>query len=522
MTIVSSLHRLVSPQLVLGSILTISSLSGCKYLQNRVQTSPTPACDPAFEPFDNEPLLDGFGPSEGSSPPSYDDSAAPLGPRPPRAPSLREPAPLPPPRETGPTLRGTPRPNSDEPSDDRSPASLKAGQAFRFKAARERLTSIIGGSRTRSPQSRPIPSRPVERIAPEIQDTEPLESPDSKPDQEPKSTLMDKVASLQHRLLPDRKIVVTTVSRHRTTDRQLVRLTTPPEIFQYAEGQERGLPSPDSTSRSSTPRTDDRPDAVAERQRIDQPLAAGESRRPYGFAQGSAPAPGGFPGQPAATRTPAVAGRPLDMTPSSEGAFRQPAALDATPGAENGSPALGSEPSRLPSLDPASPDPRQALEAGTDPSGPLSISHVAICREVRGFGNISEFDANALAAGQQILIYAALKNFYSLPTSGGYRTSTVSSLEVRTPSGALVTRQPLGTAVDLVHQPRRDYFLTHAVTIPAGLPEGEYIFQLSVYDQLSQQASQSHVGVRIMADHSRPGGTDGNGESAMRPAGFRK
>lgn len=169
---------------------------------------------------------------------------------------------------------------------------------------------------------------------------------------------------------------------------------------------------------------------------------------------------------------------------------------------------LTPEPSRM-----AAPPVLQSLPAGPhqqiqhqnkvpDRAGPvspagLSIGRITVCREVRSYEDVTEIDPRSLKPGQPLLIYATLENFRSLPTAEGHRTLTLSTLEVRTASGALVTRQPLGTAADLARSPRRDYFLTHHVTIPAEMPAGEYVFTLCVYDLVGEQLSQAELPVVV-------------------------
>lgn len=324
-------------------------------------------------------------------------------------------------------------------------------------------------------------------------------------------------------------------------------MAPPPEIYQYSEGHERTLTSmPRTEGLENIPRGGRNdlgyPGAQETPLTAAQPFPATAFSRLPAFSedpdqlplwpqapirnQQSAAAPFVAPVMP---RNPA--GRPLDLTPGSEPAYAPapiPSSLQLpTESAANFPMHRVSQRTTLPAttlLESSSTSfgPRQETrgdqELHRDNGAGLSIPRVAICREVRGYENISEFNAGSLNAGQQILIYATLANYHSLPTSEGYRTMTLSSLEVRSRTGRLISRQPLGTAVDLSRTQRQEYFLTHAVTIPEALPVGDYIFQLSVYDLISQQSSQSQVGVQITGGHSPRGERDDTARSAIHPA----
>ena len=183
----------------------------------------------------------------------------------------------------------------------------------------------------------------------------------------------------------------------------------------------------------------------------------------------------------------------------------------------------GTEPVRL--VDPPllrTPPTDGRYESTTETEKGLVIGRMLICRQVRGFEDVVELDASRLRNGQPILIYATLDNFLSLPTSKGYRTLTLSTLEVSTPAGEVVQRQPLGTAVDLVDVPRRDFFLTHLVTIPDNLPAGDYAFELCVDDLLGHASARARIAVRVTGDRTPRDGMADTLKSATRPASFQR
>ncbi len=154
------------------------------------------------------------------------------------------------------------------------------------------------------------------------------------------------------------------------------------------------------------------------------------------------------------------------------------------------------------------------------PSEGLEIAKLLVCRQVRGFDDLVELNAQSLRRGQPILLYAALDKFLSIATGDGYRTQTLSTLEIQTLRGDVLLRIPLGTAVDFVESPRQDFFLTHRVTIPANLPSGSYVFDLRVDDVQSRESARAQVHVTVTADHNRPDEMDDTSKFATRPDSF--
>ncbi len=152
----------------------------------------------------------------------------------------------------------------------------------------------------------------------------------------------------------------------------------------------------------------------------------------------------------------------------------------------------------------------------------LVIPRILVCRQVRGFEDVVEVDAGKLRQGLPILIYVTLENFRSMSTAKGYRTLTMSTLEVFSADGNLVQRQALGAAEDLVDVPRRDFFLTHQITIPQDLPSGDYVFDLCVDDLLGHDRARARIAVHVMEDHTLPDGTADTSKSATRPVSFPK
>ena len=161
-------------------------------------------------------------------------------------------------------------------------------------------------------------------------------------------------------------------------------------------------------------------------------------------------------------------------------------------------------------------------ENGEEVTSGLSVSKMVLCRQVRGFDDVAEIPPQHLRRGQPVLVYAALDNFLSIATAKGYRTLTLSTLEIRRPDGDVILRMPLGTAVDLSEAPRQDFFLTHRISIPENLPAGEYILSLRIDDLQARESSRSQLAVTVTGDHIRPDAAGDTSKFAIRPDSIQR
>ncbi len=298
---------------------------------------------------------------------------------------------------------------------------------------------------------------------------------------------------------------------HSQSTSEPVRLATPPEIYEPM-GDEPAAVQRDlrrALPQVAGPRF---PAAATNNPGVDPllqvPPQAELARQPLADTSASDRFVNPFPG--AANMAPASR-RPLDLTPDrATGVDR-----DAAAGPSMGLPDP-TQPMAAPALQ-ATPTAGIAESASAGSAG-LKITNLAICNEVRSFEDYSELDRRSLVIGQPILIYAAIANQKSLAYPEGYRTLTLSTLEIRTPTGELISRQPLGTAADLTRSPRSDYFLTHHLRIPEKLPPGDYVFQLGVHDLNSRQTSQAQLAVRVTEGRNRLDETGDTAKFATRPA----
>lgn len=143
------------------------------------------------------------------------------------------------------------------------------------------------------------------------------------------------------------------------------------------------------------------------------------------------------------------------------------------------------------------PPTQQDVDTGLRQTSGLAIPRIAVCREVRSFDSVDELDRHQLRGGQPVLLYASLKGFQSMSTPSGYRTLTLSTLEIRNAARDVVSTHPLGTATDLTDAPRGNYYLTHQLRLPADLLPGDYLLELTVTDLIGKQTAKSQVAIHV-------------------------
>lgn len=113
---------------------------------------------------------------------------------------------------------------------------------------------------------------------------------------------------------------------------------------------------------------------------------------------------------------------------------------------------------------------------------PLMVRRLTLCRQVHGFGKIEPFTAEALYAGQQVLVYAEIDNFLSKQIGSVYETQLASLATIETPDGAVLTPVEFDPVVDRSESQRTDFFCHYRFRLPESLTPGEYVLRLRVKD----------------------------------------
>ena len=145
---------------------------------------------------------------------------------------------------------------------------------------------------------------------------------------------------------------------------------------------------------------------------------------------------------------------------------------------------------------------RSALAAAADlqrllaEQSPVMISKMALVTAVSSFGDYRPIDPPLFPAGQPVHVfcYCEVGNFHSEPTRDGrLRTLLAATLEVFDHTGKIVWQQNIAQIEDLVHTPRRDFFLPLEIKLPATLPPGEYVLKVGIEDKLAATTDQQRL-----------------------------
>ena len=126
-----------------------------------------------------------------------------------------------------------------------------------------------------------------------------------------------------------------------------------------------------------------------------------------------------------------------------------------------------------------------ALEA----SAPLEITDLRLCRKVNGFGNFEPLPAAATRAGRPLILYCEVSGLRYEPSGDSYRSRLAGHVEVvSTPDGKSVWTHALGTAEDVCHRRRRDYFVPYGSPSPLA-PPGALQLRLTQTDLITDRST---------------------------------
>lgn len=136
-----------------------------------------------------------------------------------------------------------------------------------------------------------------------------------------------------------------------------------------------------------------------------------------------------------------------------------------------------------------------SAQRALEPLVPLEIRNLQFCRRIDGYGNYESFGVNEFTAGQQLLLYSEVVHFTSeVDPSGVHRTLLESEIEIYSEGASreLIDRTVFPSTEDLCRSRRDDYFHSYRIDLPATVPPGSYVLELTVEDRLSgKTATQS-------------------------------
>lgn len=131
---------------------------------------------------------------------------------------------------------------------------------------------------------------------------------------------------------------------------------------------------------------------------------------------------------------------------------------------------------------------------------PLELKNISLCRKINSFGDYEKFERDTFTPGQQVLLYAEIKNFHSeLAADGRYRTLLKSTLQIFKPgpNGELVDERPFPSTEDLCKNQRRDYFHSYLLELPVRINAGPHVLKLVVEDELNHKVATATLNFQV-------------------------
>jgi len=122
---------------------------------------------------------------------------------------------------------------------------------------------------------------------------------------------------------------------------------------------------------------------------------------------------------------------------------------------------------------------------------------LALCKRIRGFGNIDRMETTTFSTGQPMLLYSEVEHFFSEPEADGFRTRVSSTLELLDANGRTVWRQEFAAVEDRSNEPRRDFFLSHRFRLPTDVKPGLYSVRLTLRDELGNRTTSSGIALTV-------------------------
>lgn len=134
----------------------------------------------------------------------------------------------------------------------------------------------------------------------------------------------------------------------------------------------------------------------------------------------------------------------------------------------------------------------------------LLVSNVAFCRRVTSFGVYEPFTAKPgsakyeFTANQEVLLYAEVRNFTSVPTAKGRHTLLRPSYQIFDAQGRrLGSVVELDESHDYCQSPRTDFFVCYHIYLPTRIDPGEYKLKLTIEDVHGGKVHENSVDFAI-------------------------
>lgn len=133
---------------------------------------------------------------------------------------------------------------------------------------------------------------------------------------------------------------------------------------------------------------------------------------------------------------------------------------------------------------------------------PLEIHNVNFSNDIYSYGSYELFDRDVFRPGDQVLIYAEVKNQKSEQMNDGrFRTRLKSRVEIYKagmgPKSGLVAQIDFDAQDDISRNRRIDYFNGYRLQMPSDLTIGPYKLKLIVEDELSEKMGEYQIDFSI-------------------------
>lgn len=145
---------------------------------------------------------------------------------------------------------------------------------------------------------------------------------------------------------------------------------------------------------------------------------------------------------------------------------------------------------------PASSSPPPPLPASTEERPALALAQLALCEEISGFGDFRSFAGKSLRPGQQVLIYAEVRNFVSREVDGQFETRLGTELTVEAPDGSTIA-VPFDDIVDRCKVRRSDFYCRYTFKLPEALTPGAHRLRVRIKDHNGGAAAEQTLRVEV-------------------------
>jgi hypothetical protein len=129
--------------------------------------------------------------------------------------------------------------------------------------------------------------------------------------------------------------------------------------------------------------------------------------------------------------------------------------------------------------------------------GTLSVRNLAFCTRVDSYGVYAKFEKEEFQPGEEVLLYAEVRNFRSEATPQGHRTALASSYQVFDAAGRRIDEQEFPVTEERCQNRRHDFFIRYFVRLPERAYDGRHTLQLTIEDTLGHKLGQSTIDFTI-------------------------